>query len=358
MKKKKLPFLYEKDQILIAEINKKTSHFNRNNITRTKAYLDIFIELPELHWAFLAHMVSRNGGWSMTDLKGDLLPHLLEKEKREHFFLFLETSNAYIFQNAYPQLLLYKESLRVGRSLFHLLPVFHVSAFMLPFWEEFWESRDSSLLTLALIINEQHYIEKRIVQHPEFKQIVFNTLEFTAQSILQLTQVLLPYQETKRWLRSSSIALAGITVQRFTRLADRIEAGRKLYSILFGISSIHEGCRIFALQHRHTGSRADYWPTLFSKQDETQGGYYGKERLIKCQLKHGAPRFYSPELTVAWQDEQWREPERFDWFVDLSPLIYLEPLSLASDVDITTDFCNALNRVELAILAKQQWNKK
>ena len=52
-----------------------------NNITRTKAYFDIYQKYPEIHWAFLGHMVSRNGGWNMTDLKGDFLTRLLTKKK-------------------------------------------------------------------------------------------------------------------------------------------------------------------------------------------------------------------------------------------------------------------------------------
>ncbi|QNG58329.1 DUF2515 family protein [Bacillus sp. PAMC26568] len=36
---------------------------------------------PEIHWAFLAHMVSRNGGYSMTDLKNGMVKHFLSIEE-------------------------------------------------------------------------------------------------------------------------------------------------------------------------------------------------------------------------------------------------------------------------------------
>ncbi|MDP4162202.1 MAG: DUF2515 family protein, partial [Bacillota bacterium] len=58
---------------LVNQIKEKTKKFNRNNLTRTKAYLDFYNNHPEIHWSFLAHMVSRNGGWNMTDLKGEFL---------------------------------------------------------------------------------------------------------------------------------------------------------------------------------------------------------------------------------------------------------------------------------------------
>jgi hypothetical protein len=61
---------------LVAEIRHQTAVHNRNNLTRTKAYLDFYREHPELEWAFLAHMVSRNSGWNMTDLHGEWLPRL------------------------------------------------------------------------------------------------------------------------------------------------------------------------------------------------------------------------------------------------------------------------------------------
>ena len=61
------------DLKLLKKIKDETILFNKNNVTRTKAYLDFYIRHPEIHWVFLAHMVSRNAGWNMTDLKGGFL---------------------------------------------------------------------------------------------------------------------------------------------------------------------------------------------------------------------------------------------------------------------------------------------
>ncbi len=104
------------EQEIIKEIKNETFLKNANNVTRTKAYLDFYCSHPEIHWAFLAHMVSRNAGYHMTDLKGELLPSIIERKEAENFFLFLERANAYIFHDAYPQLLLYHQSIK-KRSL-------------------------------------------------------------------------------------------------------------------------------------------------------------------------------------------------------------------------------------------------
>lgn len=59
------------DEKRLNKIKRTTHSLNKNNVTRTKAYIDFYKRHPEIHWAFLGHMVSRNGGWNMTDLKGD-----------------------------------------------------------------------------------------------------------------------------------------------------------------------------------------------------------------------------------------------------------------------------------------------
>ena len=123
---------------------KQTTHLlNKNNVTRTKAYLDFYKRHPEIHWAFLGHMVSRNGGWNMTDLKGGFLSRLLTKKEANAFFNFLERGNWLIFQDAYPQFLVYEESKRSGKNLFYLLPHLHVSTFMETIWNHFWNEAGS-----------------------------------------------------------------------------------------------------------------------------------------------------------------------------------------------------------------------
>ncbi|MDU2240526.1 MAG: DUF2515 family protein, partial [Paenibacillus sp.] len=177
---------------LIEAIAEETRLAGANNISRTAAYLACYQACPELHWAFLAHMVSRNAGWNMTDLHSSRMADVIDAEEKRLTYRFLERSNALIFQDAYPQLRLYMKSRELGASRFHLLPYFHVSGFMRPFWERFWIDRGSALLTVGLIINEQNYIEKRVVRHPYFQKHVTGKMNFRLFSLAGLNQVVFP----------------------------------------------------------------------------------------------------------------------------------------------------------------------
>src|SRR5690606_824619 len=114
------------EQDIVRTIRERTEEHNANNVTRTDAYLAYYRRHPEIHWALLAHMVSRNGGWSMTDVRGSLLRPILSEQKARALFHMFERSNWLIFHDAYPQLLLYAEAIRQGKPLFHLLPFFGV----------------------------------------------------------------------------------------------------------------------------------------------------------------------------------------------------------------------------------------
>ena len=78
-----------------------------------------------------------------------LLSRLLTKKEVESFFTFLERGNWLIFQDAYPQFLVYEESIKRGQNLFYLLPHLHVSTFMETLWNQFWDEQDSYLLTMV-----------------------------------------------------------------------------------------------------------------------------------------------------------------------------------------------------------------
>nr|WP_243735035.1 DUF2515 family protein [Paenibacillus turpanensis] len=335
------------DLALVQEIDEDTKRLNRNNVTRTEAYYHSFMRCPELHWALLAHMVSRNGGWSMTDLKGDLLPHLMDSAKAETLFQFLEKANWLIFQDAYPQLLLYEKSRKHGRSLFYLLPAFSVSRFMRPIWESFWENRSSAMLTIGLIINEQHYIEQRILQDEYWKQQVVDTLTFKVQSLLQLNQVFFPMKE----IGQRDVPLAGLIVEQFSSLEERIEFGKKLYAMLFGIPSVSEGARRFAQARRHTGSRADYWPHLFATVRKSPAAAVYKRRLDGERLLEDAEPFYSPPLNQAWPDQRHPEPDRSDWFINTSAFRYMRSVEPPFPYEMSDEAMFGLNKIELAVLA-------
>lgn len=260
-------------------------------------------------------MVSRNGGYNMTDLKGSLLDPFLNEEDKNTLFHFLENANALIFHDAFPQLLLYKASLEEKRSLFHLLPAFNVSKFMIPIWEDFLTGNNSTLLTHALITNEQQYIEKNLLSFKKMKENILHSLSYLLQEKLGFTHVIFPYIRYS-FLRKYS--LAGIEVHNFSSVDNRIEIGKHLYNILF-TSNRFDTILEFAHTHKHSGSRADYWPHIFSKREQDH------QKLI------------SPTLTKAWKDVSHRFYVKRDWFTELSQIEDFEIKSEKLFEDITKD---------------------
>lgn len=340
------------DRALLARIREETHRLNRNNVTRTMAYYAVYERRPELHWALLAHLVSRNGGWNMTDLQGEWLPRLLGESKRDDVFRFLERANALIFGDAYPQLLLYEHSVRTGRPLFHLLPALGATRFMAPVWERFWRERDSAILTVALIVNEQHYIEKRVVSDPYYRKRVVDTLFFGMQSLLQLNAVLLPYS---LGAEPGDMRLAGLIIERFSSVRERIEFGKRLYAVLFGVPAVAAGVRSFVAGVRHTGSRADYAPQLFARVRQGLPEKPYNERLKGGRLKPGAERPYSPELSAAWPDVPVLPPEPGDWFASAAEVeLYFAQLPLPSTFEMTNEYGFLLDKLELAAAASHR----
>jgi hypothetical protein len=316
-------------------------------VTRTKAYLDFYRIHPEIQWAFLGHMVSRNGGWNMTDLKGEFLARMLTEKERNSYFSFLERGNWLIFQDAYPQFLLYEESLKSGKNLFHLLPHFHVSTFMETIWNAFWQGQNLYMLTMALIINEQSYLEKRVIQSPIYKKEVFSTLEFKLQDFLSLSHILFPYENNKK------LKLSGQTLHHFGSLHERILLGKRLYSILFNDQARLRMAVTWAYANPHTGSRSDYWPHVFSSANGGTPGIEYLPRLHSCKLRPGALRIYSPQLEFAWKNKAHHHAESGDWYQDWQVIYYLTNTNEIVDGEIKNEYCKTLERLELAAIAKK-----
>ncbi|MDQ0340614.1 hypothetical protein J2S00_003438 [Caldalkalibacillus uzonensis] len=336
-----LPRLNPEEQSMIGWITEQVQRSNRNNVTRTQAYLNLYEEHPELHWAYLAHMVSRNGGWKMTDLKGDFFAPLFSLREARNFFLFLERSNWLIFQDAYPQLLVYHVSKKTNTPLFHLLPHFSVSVFMQAMWPWFWENRNSQLLTHALIVNEQHYIEPRIVTHPYFREKVFQSIKYQAQALFHLNHILFPYTR-----EDEHPGLAGTIVQDFLDVHDRIAVGQHLYAILFQTPGIHAHIWAWVSQTPHTGSRADYWPHLFTPQ-RPQNKLTG-EKQKEAQVHAHASFVYSPHLVQAWPDyKEHPAPGDEDWCTSTEALHPLFREVSPEPYDIADEYVFMLNKLEL-----------
>jgi hypothetical protein len=338
------------DQQLLQMIRLKTKKLNVNNITRTKAYLDFYIFRPEIHWAFLGHMVSRNGGWNMTDLKGEFLSRLMDEQSKQDFYSFLERGNWLIFQDVYPQFLLYEESLFQSRNLFYLLPYLNVSTFMEVIWNHFWEKGDSYILAIALIINEQSYLENRIVQNSLYKKKVFQSFEFVLQDLLSFNQILFPFTDNENSTEKAS--LTGLTLHHFGSLHERIMLGKDLYRILFQEADLLKKVYRWATIHPHTGSRKDYWPDVFNDVQDGLPGLAYTRKLKSCQLRKGALRLYSPRLEYAWKNVIQPAAESGDWFGHWRIIDYLIEEKEPINGKVMGEYCETLEKLELAAIAK------
>lgn len=283
----------------------------------------------------------------MTDLKGELLTRLLDQKERNSFFMFLERANWLIFQDAYPQLLVYEESLKRNENLSCLLPHLNVSTFMETLWSHFWQNRDSALLTHALIVNEQNYVESRVLNDIQFKKSVLGTIEFKLQDYLSMNHILFPF------INNQTTGLTGQTVHHFEILGERIEIGKRLYALLFSNSETLKKAIQWANKNPHTGSRKDYWPYLFNSIHEGKPGPLLLPRLVSCRLLPGFSKFYSPKLEFAWKNQKHADAEMGDWYKDWKVIYFLLPVDGNVAGEITNDYCQTLGRLELAAIAKK-----
>jgi hypothetical protein len=240
--------LSSNDHRLVQFILNETNKYNLDNISRTDAYFCFYQQHRDIHWSFLASLVSRNAGWNMCDLEGSWFSSLLRKEIRDRLFMTYERANWIIFQDAFPQLLLYQYSTKLEQPMFHLLKYFHVSAFMEREWNYFWFHRDYRRLLISLIINEQHVIHKPVIDHPIYSQKVFQSFLFFFQDWLHFSSVLLP---------TCNGLLYGASVSGFKNVNKRIDLGKRIATILFD-EQLYPSFYEFAVKTVHTGSRYDY----------------------------------------------------------------------------------------------------
>jgi hypothetical protein len=326
-----------------------TKKLNLNNLTRTQAYLDFFIEHPDIHWALLGHMVSRNGGWNMTDLKGDLVNKFLSEKEQVDFFLFLERGNWLIFQDVFPQFLLYKKSLENKKNLFYLLPFLGVSLFMETMWNYYWVHGDCYLLAIATIINEQNYLEKRVIQNQHFKKTVIDTIGFKLYDFLRFNHIIFPFYKNENNEKPNII---GNTMKHFDSLHERILLGKKSYSLLFHEKTVYKGVLSWARNNPHTASRKDYWAHLFNNVNETPPSSGYRRRTKRCSLKKGANRIYSPSLQFAWKNISHQDAEGGDWCDNWRIIDYLIEEKYTGG-EIYEEYCKTIEKIELAIIAKK-----
>ncbi|WP_019241966.1 MULTISPECIES: DUF2515 family protein [Bacillus] len=241
---------------IINQIFYDTWKMNQDNISRTKAYDIFFKQYPEVKWAYLASMVSRNAGWNMCDLEGSILKSMLSQEYRKALFLTYETANYLIFQDAFPQLLLYHYSTKLKRNLFQYFEVFSITNFMRKEWDYFCRYGNEDRLMTSLIINEQNIIQTPVIEGRFFHDKVFSSAIFILQDFMHFNSVVFPTLNGE---------LYGASVSHFKSLDARIQLGKRLAQILF--SEQYFLFRTFANKVEHTGSREDYEKYLKRKMN-------------------------------------------------------------------------------------------
>lgn len=234
------------DQQLINIVNRLTVENNIDNITRTLAYQRYYNVHKEIQWAYLASFVSRNAGWSMSDLMTHSLVTMLSNEWRRRLFMTFERINWLIFSDVYPQLIVYEWSKKLKNPLFNQLKLFHVSKWMIQQWWDFWYEKDEKKLMNALIINEQHVIEKPVIRAPFFKDALFKRPVYEWQERLHFSVVIFPSQNGE---------LYGTSVSNFIRVKERVALGKKLAWLLFQ-STEREGIRNYFIKQPYTANRS------------------------------------------------------------------------------------------------------
>jgi len=279
--------------------------YNLNNCTRTNFYLKYWDRNREVPWVLIAHIVSRNAGYQMSDLirlrlfiqqkgiLGKFTTGLEAESSVDHLFAFLEAGNYLIFYDVFPQLVAYEWAkhfyIHTGQdfspALFGMLTEddFGVDPFILEEWKSFFaEARKDSWLhgdaiaalkgaavrqTLALIANEQNYIEERLVnpgisgirylnghQHSVVHRFIKRT---NRQGFPKVTVVVADPKDT-----SMPDSLIFCPARYFTELDGRIDIGRELFACIFRQDETRSNliqAWVSAEQNRtHHGTRADY----------------------------------------------------------------------------------------------------
>lgn len=237
-----------KEDDYIHYITKSTKAHNFDNISRTKAYEKFYFKYPEIKWALVASIVSRNAGWNMTDLRLPPYEQMLSHVEQMRLFLTYERANWLIFSDAYPQLLTYQMSVQLNKPCFHLLKYFNVSTFMIDEWIYFWQTNDQNRLMISLIINEQNVIQQPIINNDYYKYHIFFRLPYLLQDFFLVNAIIIPTKAGQ---------LYGQFVHDFTKISKRITLGKEIATIIFK-PHIYQDLIDFIMTTETTGSRFEY----------------------------------------------------------------------------------------------------
>ncbi|WP_456278586.1 DUF2515 family protein [Bacillus sp. AK128] len=301
-------FTFSKEEReIVHQVKNVVDLLNTDNISRTNAYGHFYERNPEVKWAFLASMVSRNAGWNMCDLKGKWFPKVLSSELRQRLFLTYERANWLIFSDAYPQLYLYELSKDLKKDLSYLLPCFYISPFMQKAWEQFMKYGHQQNLLRSLIINEQNLIQRPVIEHPVYKNQVFKTWLFLLQDWLHFSVVLFPSRKGN---------LYGSSVHDFRKIDSRIKLGKRLAAILFH-PSYYDQIFEFSKSVPHTGSRHDYEQFVYQGKDNDTPLLRSVFPVIEHHRQDFKGWYASEKKLLKWMepyDEPLKKIEINDWY--------------------------------------------
>ncbi|MNJ66206.1 hypothetical protein D3C77_622640 [compost metagenome] len=108
-----------------------------------------------------------------------------------------------------------------------------------------------------------------------------------------------------------------------------------------GLQDVRYGALNFAQQVPHTGSRADYYPELFTWDKEQSARLPFQGEIPSLYSKQALPdgqRLYSPKLLDTWHDTPYEPITREDWFKDQSMLHAISKPKLPLLCDITKEY--------------------
>ena len=291
-------------------------HFALNNPRRTDYYLAFWQKHPEISWALLANMVSRNTGWFMSDsLRASrLAPHGMKlpgfpPAHYQAFFVFLEMGNFLIFRDVFPQMEAYDWAKRYPEHheiFFALLkddPQFDVDPFIVEHWQSFlkkaranqwfpywWKEPDVQRQAFAQIANEQNQIHDRLLHDPKHTYLglalsSINKQIFLASTALGLAKLCFPAAKSETNPDTDHLLIYTMSCD-FNIYENRVNIGRDLYVGLFGEETRRQQVITWAKTNRRfRGTRVEYNPHRFSV----------RPRANKEQK-------YSPPL-VFWQNQ-------------------------------------------------------
>ena len=219
---------------------------NADNVSRTESYLELYALTREmgreLPWVLMAHLVSRNSGYLMTDLAlaRDRRSTPFSEEALAEMFLFLERPNFLIFHDAW---------WHVAHHLLGLpMQEGRVPRFVRDAWRRYEEASRGGVsaqversLVFDLVTNEQNLIERRTVHAPRFARAramlaFFDAMKAERPIVLPVTRV-------------------EIVVGGFLELEKRIATGRRIFDEVLADRAQRDAIFDWALAHPHTGSR-------------------------------------------------------------------------------------------------------